>query len=248
MPVFLAACRLPAEQREDFVKRRSKGRPEIEREVFELLEEDQRETGDGLHEEGLDWAKDVPLGNREQEAAALHREVLSHQRRLLGETHHDTVFTMYRLGTSELSLHRNEEARQQLEGALRLAREHHPGDPVLVPSILNALAIACTRSSDLTRAEEIFAESLARIQERLPEDHWMIGAARLNHGSVLMDLGRLEEAEGELLAGFDLLDAALDPDHERRRAAIQRLISLYTLRKDSTEATYWREQLEESAP
>ena len=84
-----------------------------------------------------------------------------------------------------------------------------PGDRFAMYS----LALALSKAGDKAGAELAFRELLAL--------HPTSGAGHLQHGRLLADLGRTEDAKAALQAGIDALREQLDPESKRSLAELR---------------------------
>jgi serine/threonine protein kinase len=71
------------------------------------------------------------------------------------------------------------------------------------------------------------------------EDPALLGAARRTWGRALAALGRSEEAETQLLAAFDLQDAALGTGHSQTQRTVEALVELYETSGREEEMARW---------
>jgi len=67
-------------------------------------------------------------------------------------------------------------------------------------------------------------------------DYWVTRQVRFNLGKLLVQRGRVEEGEAEMVAGYEGLGAALGPDHPRTRRSAEALAELYVSQGRTAEA------------
>jgi tetratricopeptide (TPR) repeat protein len=115
-------------------------------------------------------------------------------------------------------------------------RSDHPN---LAGSLSN-LALLLLSQQSYGEAEPLVREALAIRERAMPAGHWQRASSVSLLGELLVAQGRLEEAEPLLLAGFEGLKNNLDAPVERRRAAIESLVSRWKDRGDLEQLESWQ--------
>lgn len=149
---------------------------------------------------------------RYQEAANLYQDALERRRRLLGESHPETVTTGSHLASCLRRLGRIVEAEQLLRGALA-ARLAGPRDRLEVAAAWNNLG---SLLQDTGRAEEalaIFDRVCILLRSSAGQRDWRLAHALRNRAACLIELGELTEAKLALAESEDLWASAVQPDH-----------------------------------
>lgn len=179
-----------------------------------------------------------------EEAEALYREVIETTARTHGEDHALTATAVNNLGQHYRRAGRTEEALQQFRRVLKIKRAVYGEDNreamfarAYVGDVLNELG----RHAE---AEPLLAELVASGVRGLPEGHWYIGDFRMRHGIALREMGRYDEAERELRAGYDVMAASSETKGSREKECARELAELYRRRGEAGEAEVWRGRAE----
>ncbi len=180
---------------------------------------------------------------RLDEAERAHRAAFEGSLALLGERHDQTISSLASVAAVRLRRGDPASALEEYRRALEWDRAVRPSGGAGRSSILNGLAIAHARSGDLERAAEMLGEVVAEQRAQLPEGHWRIGAALLNHGACLQDAGRSDDALPRLVDAYDALVASLGPDHARTQNVVSRLVRLFEERGDDERCAVWRRRV-----
>jgi len=112
------------------------------------------------------------------------------------------VRMMSTMGDVYHSLGLYEKATPLLEGALRLRREHMPGDSVGLADSLDSLAALLQAKGDDAAAEALFREALAMLRRLHGDEHPLVAQS-------LSNLANLLHAKGDYAAAEPLLREAL---------------------------------------
>jgi hypothetical protein len=80
---------------------------------------------------------------------------------------------------------------------------------------------------DHAAAEPLFRKALELRIRRLGETHWEVAVSRLNLAASLKKLGRMQEAEREMLAAHEALKSSLGPTHPFTTRSAEHLVKLY---------------------
>jgi tetratricopeptide (TPR) repeat protein/tRNA A-37 threonylcarbamoyl transferase component Bud32 len=165
--------------------------------------------------------------SRFAEAEPLYRQTLVARRRVLGEEHPRTVNSMNNLAAVLRDLDKYAEAEPLFEQTLEVSRRvHGPEHPTTIISMHN-LAELLQVQGKLPEAERLFRQTVETAERGLPDGHWRTAISRCGWGACLTKLEQYDEAETQLLMGYEGLAAVLGTDHKRTRGAINRLIDLY---------------------
>ena len=160
-------------------------------------------------------------------AEAAFQEAIASRRRLQGNEHPDTAWTLYNYAF--FLRHKGDVA-----GAVRVSREvlalrgrvlsdTHP----MVAATLQVLGLSLLDQGDARGALPLLRDSLALRHQSLPAGHWLIATGEGALGECLAALGRNGEAEALLLASYESLRARRGDTHEHTVDARQRLVRFY---------------------
>ncbi len=109
------------------------------------------------------------------------------------------------------------------------------------------LASALRDMGKLDQAEPLYRQALETARRVLPVNDRRIPQYQSAYGGCLTILGRFDEAQEHLLAGYEGLKAAWGEEHKRTRKTLQRLVELYEAWSKPEQAAEWRAKLPESS-
>lgn len=179
-------------------------------------------------------------GNYE-EAVALFNEVIELDKKVLGERHHYVGLDYRELGITLMRMEAYDEALEAYRTSLHILRESLPPDHKDISISMVGIANVYLKAGDPERAEPIFREALQMRIRTVGENTWHTGVAKSVLGECLMAQGRLDEAEGYLVEGYQTLRDEQGPTE----AALKRLVAFYRMRGDETSAETYGRLLEE---
>ena len=161
------------------------------------------------------------------EAEKLLVAVLATQRRVVGETHSDTLFTMKTLA----GMKEDDGAIAEAEVMFRavLAAERRLSGPLREDTLLseNDSSLLLCRHGKAEEGAALAKEALETARRALPSGHPFLGEFQRDYGRCLTALGRWADAERELLAAYDALRTAGGAAGPGVRSAARRLVELY---------------------
>ena len=76
------------------------------------------------------------------------------------------------------------------------------------------------------KALPLLTDLLTTAKRVMPTDHHRFGLLKHSQGRCLMEMGRLNDAEEPLLAGYDIIKTKLGNDHVQAQHALTDLIDL----------------------
>ena len=228
----------------------SQGKLDEAEALFRQTLEARRRTLREEHPDTLESMNDLALLLKDQgkldEAEPLFRETLEARRRTLGEEHPDTLTSVNNLAVLLKILGELDEAepllRQALEAQHRILGEKHPN----TLQSMNNLASLLWAQGKLAEAERLGKRVVVFSGKTLAEGDWRRGLFHTTYGAILTDLMRHEEAERQLLKGYQAITDSLGPRDQRTRGAIQKLVDLYTAWGKPEKAEEYRKRLESS--
>lgn len=119
-----------------------------------------------------------------------------------------------------------EEARRVLEEALERARETLPAEHFHLALVLNALALRHRQAGDPVAAEPLMRETTAIVERSLGLEHDWTFTAWSNLGRVLLEQGRLAEAEPLLSRALEGRRGRHGVDSPRTAGVLQAMAEL----------------------
>jgi len=93
------------------------------------------------------------------------------------------------------------------------------------------------------RAEQFLRDAVRSLSAALPAGHLNIGAARIRLGRVLLQEKRYEDAEGESLAGYEIVMKQSSPPAKWLQYARGDLVAVYDALKEPEKAAGFRAQM-----
>ena len=164
---------------------------------------------------------------RVPEAEPLYRQVLETRRKSLSDEHPDTILSMNNLAMLLLTRKEYAEAESLSRASVALSEKVYGADSIDLAIKLNNLSSLLVATQRADEALPHTEKSLEILTRKLPAGHWAIGGFRGNLGRCLAALGRFEEAEKDLLTGYDEVRKALGDDHKETQTIIRKIIDLY---------------------
>lgn len=179
---------------------------------------------------------------RLEEARPLVERALAIQERTLSPDHPRLANTMGDLAYLRLDAADYDEAIRLYERIVDIYRATNGDRHYFVAIGLSNLANAYMTAGRLAESETIFRDVVARFAESRGADHLDTGIARIKLGRVLLRQGRASEAEGELLAGYELVKAQAAPTVSWLRAAREDLVGAYEALSRPDRAEFFRRE------
>jgi len=170
-----------------------------------------------------------------QTARPLQEQTLAIRRRVLGEDHPDTLYSINTLGTLLAELGEFTEAEAYFREAVDKYRKTVGEDHEAISAIGN-LGQVLSSQGKLEEAERYTRESLAKSRQMLGDEHPSTLNSISNLGVVLQKLGKLDETESLLREALTKSRRVLGEDHQRTSIAINNLAVLLDSRGKLPEA------------
>lgn len=161
------------------------------------------------------------------DAEPLYRKVLEVRRRTLGDDHPDTILSMNNLAMLLLTSKEYVEAESLARASAAASEKVHGADSIDYAIKLNNLSSLLVATQRADEALPLMEKSLDILIRKLPAEHWAVGGFRGNLGRCLAALNRFEEAERNLLTGYDQVRNALGDDHKETQTIIRKIIAMY---------------------
>jgi tetratricopeptide (TPR) repeat protein/RIO-like serine/threonine protein kinase len=174
------------------------------------------------------------------EAIPLLEQALAWDLGHLGPDHPSTAIVVNNLGFVYQELGQHERALEMFRESLATRRRVHDHDSVSVLVGLNNVGLQLNMMGRGADALPYLEEAMGIGAGILEAGHWRWAALRSTYGRVLMTVGRLDEAERELLASLDLLRATVGEDHWRTRGVCGGLAELYRMTGDAEREAHFR--------
>jgi hypothetical protein len=108
---------------------------------------------------------------------------------------------------------------------------------------MSNLARALAAQGQNDEASDLFERALRSAAENLNPNDTLPGSIQTYYGDFLISIGRLDDAEAQLLVAHDRLRAAVGDEHRRTIKAVESIIRFYEERGSPENASVWREML-----
>lgn len=184
---------------------------------------------------------------RFDEADALLSQALALRRDVLGPDHPETLMSMNFLSRLRMKQGRWDEAeslaRETLVARTRAQGADHPDT---IQAAYNLGMLLVDRGS-VQQADEVLRPALARAESKLPASHWVISLLHAGVGRCDQLEGRIDEAEGELLRGFEGLSRNPGVENAKTQQCIGWLVEFYEARGNAERAATYRAKLKPPA-
>lgn len=183
-------------------------------------------------------------------AEPFRREALALRREALGPDHPDVANTLNNLAALLRSKGDGEAAEPLYREAIEIFRRSRGHDHPQVAAGLNNLGVLLQDRGDYAAAEPLFREAVEICVARLPPTHLNIAFTRAGLATSLIQLGRLDEAEANVLSAFEIVEAnPAAPPHLRVRV-YKNYVELFEARHAAEptqgfdrQAAEWRDRL-----
>jgi len=167
------------------------------------------------------------LNGNHEEAVSFAREQLARQRRNLGDDHPETLAAMEHLAGTLMATGKHREALQMQQRVVDATDRRFGGDH---PSTLDAevgLALTLKMVGRHDEALERLADVTRRAEAVHPADSLDLAIVRMYHGELLRLTRHHDQAEEQLLAAYEVIEAAVPEGHPIRSQVKRNLEFLY---------------------
>lgn len=198
------------------------------------------EDSERLHRESLDIVREVYGGEHPDvalamttlasavdkrdptEAAELFSGALRMRRKVLGDTHPDTAWTLYNYAYFLTDNRRFDEAKNYCDEVLSMRGSALPESHPMIHSTLQVLGRVFMAEGRLATAESAFRESLELRRDLLSPRHWLVAMACGWLAECLSHQGRSTDADALFDQSFNILDDWFAPGHEKYQQILQK--------------------------
>jgi eukaryotic-like serine/threonine-protein kinase len=181
------------------------------------------------------------------EAEPLLNSSLTMQRALLGDSHPSIATTYYGIADFYYNKGELEKAEENYNAALAIDLsafgDNHPN---VGYDLLGLGRVYLARGDDAT-AERVLRNAYIIWSESLPPGDWRTAEAASLLGHALSGLGRFDEAELLMVESYSILESTFGVHHARTKAALQRIVTMYTLWERPAQAEYYSAFLDADA-
>ncbi len=163
------------------------------------------------------------------EAISHNRDALAIQTKALGERHPEVAATLSMLGRFLAEDGQRVEAEEKLRAALALYEGLiDPQHPDIAIAEMGLADLLVGEGERLTEASALANASRDKLARALGEEHWITAVSTSVAGAALSQLERFEDAEPLLLQSYQQLRDASSTRPVYLRAALGRVVDLYT--------------------
>ena len=179
------------------------------------------------------------------EAESMYREALAIRKKSLGEEHPNIALNLTDLAALLKAQERYDEAdslyRESLAMQEKILGEEHPD----VARSLHGLSMVLIDQGETEEAEPLLRRCLKIRKAALPEGHVLTARAENLLGGILATRGRYAEAETLLVGSCSIIEASPAVSTEKKREAIESVITLYKAWGKSDRVAEWEAKLPE---
>jgi eukaryotic-like serine/threonine-protein kinase len=181
-------------------------------------------------------------GKYDEASAALER-ALAVQEKSLGPMHPLVAEAVNELGNILAMQERYAEAAANFQRSANIYTSVHGERHYFVAIALSNVAYMKMKQGDYSGAELLFRPVIQMFVDSLGADNVNTGIARIKLGRTLRLAGRLQDAEIESLAGYEILAKQASPSISYLRAARDDLVLIYEATERPKEAQRLREEI-----
>ncbi len=174
------------------------------------------------------------LARREKrhEATEALERALTIRIRTYGPTHPSVASALNELGTIARLERRFDEAEARYRQMADIYRDVYGGQPhYLMGVALSNLGSVAHDRGNLEEADRLLQQAIDMFTTTLQAGHVNVGIGRVKRAGTLIALGRLDEAERETTAGFEILSGQMKADTPWLEAARRNLAQIAEVRR-----------------
>jgi serine/threonine-protein kinase len=184
--------------------------------------------------------RSISFQKRFDEAELLLQRARAIQERVFGPTHPAVASALNDLGNIAVQSGRLDDAAAAFTRMVDIYRAVYPGKHYLIGIALSNLGGVYLARTDYARAQALYREAIAMFADTQSPTHLNVGIARLKLGRTLLRDGRQAEAEKELLAGMEIVQAQSSPSVSWLVAGRGDLAALYDATHQPEKAARYR--------
>ena len=174
-------------------------------------------------------------------AAEMLRRSLITERKLKGPMHDDLAFILNSLGMAEMGLGEYGQADILLQQALEVAESH---EHWMRGPMTNLADLMC-RTGRVEAGADYASRARPFIVERFEDDAWRTALLDSILGACLIAEAKLSQAEPLLIESYPVIEAQWSRDRLYPQDALHRIVTLYDLLEQPTQAERYRAMLVE---
>jgi len=180
---------------------------------------------------------------RFDEAAELLRRAVAIQERVFGKAHPRVASAVNDLGSVALQRGDLDEAEAAFTRMADVYQSVYGAKHYLIGIAISNLASVYVARQEFTRAEPLYRQAIALYEETQSPQHMNTGIGRIKLGRALVGQARYDEAEVEILAGYEILTKQTSPSVSWLRSAREDLVKLYTASNQPDKAKRFEAEL-----
>ncbi len=164
---------------------------------------------------------------RHEEAEVFFEEALDARMRNLGPEHPFTLVVMNNLGSCLQSQGKLEAAEKIMRRSVEIVERVHGAQNLTALIGMNNLSTVLNSQEKYLEAQELQARISKIAAAVLGPDNWQTALLQANHADTLRTLGKLEQAETQLLHSYGVLKTSLGQSHRQTRSVANMLAKLF---------------------
>jgi eukaryotic-like serine/threonine-protein kinase len=176
-------------------------------------------------------------------AESLHVRSIEMKRRTYGGVHMELAYELNNLASVIRKKGDASGAESLHREAISIVRATVGEEHSVYWILLANMALTVSAIGDCGRAEVLHRQAIDGMRRTIPLEPLRVPQQQVSLGGCLAKLGRFEEAERELLAGFEAIRRRGDSDHFTREA-LNGLVELYSAWGRTTEKERYQRMLE----
>lgn len=185
-------------------------------------------------------AQSLTLQGREAEAEPLLKQALAALESAYREPNPRVALTLGELGKVAKALGRLNEAEADFKRAAAIYQSVYGDQHRTTAAALFNLASVYSAKKQYPQAEKLLRDVIQRLVRAVPAGSLNVGIARVSLGDVLCAEKRYQEAEGELLAGYEIVAKQPSPQVTWLTSARKDLVQVYDALKQPKKAAKFR--------
>ena len=187
--------------------------------------------------------RSLQMQKRFDEATDALKRAVTIQERVFGPNHPRVASAVNDLGAVALGRGDLDVAEASFTRMAHIYRSVYGEKHYLIATAISNLASVYVARMEFRRAEPIYRQAIAMYSETQSPGHMNTGIGRIKLGRALVGQQRYDEAETEILAGYDILSKQTSPSVSWLRNARQDLVKLYTASNKPEQAKKFQAEL-----